>query len=144
MIYLDTSALLKWYIAEPSSDQVAAFIESHEDLAISRLTLVEGHCALNQRGRAFRRLEADSQAALAAFRTDVEAGLFTLFPVLDEDLIAADALLSVLTSVPLRTLDAVHLAIAQRRQMQRFATSDLVLARAAQSLGFAVHHFAAE
>lgn len=143
MIYIDTSALLKWYIAEPSSDQVAAFIESHPDLAISRLTVVEGHCALHRRARAFRRLAADSQAALASFRADVEAGLFTLFPVLDDDLIAADALLETLTSVPLRTLDAVHLAIAQQRHMQRFATSDLVLTRAARSLGLAVDHLGA-
>lgn len=142
MIYIDTSALLKWYIAEPSSDQVAAFVESHSDLAISRLTVVEGHCALNRRGRAFRRLQADSQAALESFRADIEAGLFTLFPLLDEDLIAADVLLEMLTSFPLRTLDAVHLAIAQRRQMQRFATSDLVLARAARSLGLSVDHLA--
>jgi predicted nucleic acid-binding protein len=141
MIYVDTSTLLKWYIREPSSDRVAAFVELNPDLAISRLTVVEAHCALNRRGRAFRRLQADSVAAFESLRSDVDAGLFTLFPMLDDDVAAADALLQAVRGVPLRTLDALHLAIAQRREVPRLATSDRVLAKAARGVGLTVEFF---
>jgi predicted nucleic acid-binding protein len=143
MIYVDTSTLLKWYVVEEASEQVAAFIEANPALAISRLTLVEARCALNRRGRAFRRLRAESDAAIESFRADVDAGLFTLFPIDDDDLGAAETLLESIRDVPLRTLDSLHLAIAHRRQVRRLATSDRVLSKAARALGVEVDYFGA-
>ena len=143
MIYVDTSTLLKWYIADDASDRVAAFIEANPALAISRLTVVEARCALNRRGRAFRRLRAESDAALESFRADVDSGLFTLFAVHDEDLGTAETLLETIRDIPLRTLDSLHLAIVRRRQVRRLATSDRVLGKAARTLGVEVDYFGA-
>jgi predicted nucleic acid-binding protein len=41
----------------------------------------------------------------------------------------------------LRTLDALHLAIAQSYQVQHIATADRLFAKAAQQLGFKVAFF---
>jgi predicted nucleic acid-binding protein len=143
MIYVDTSTLLKWYVAEAASERVAAFIEANPVLAISRLTLVEARCALHRRGRAFRRLRAESDAAIESFRADVDAGLFALLPIDDEDIGAAETLLESIRDVPLRTLDSLHLAIVRRRQVSRLATSDRVLSKAARALGVDVDYFGA-
>lgn len=141
MIYVDTSTLLKWYVVEDASERVAAFVETNPALAISRLTLVEARCALKRRGRAFRRLRTESDAALESLRADVDAGLFTLFAVHDEDLSIADVLLESIRDVPLRTLDSLHLAVIRRRQLRRLATSDRVLGKAARTLGVEVDYF---
>ena len=43
--YIDTSALAKWYLNEPLSDEFEAFIQSQAMADISRLTMVEFRCA---------------------------------------------------------------------------------------------------
>jgi uncharacterized protein len=141
VIYVDTWTLLKWYVVEDASERVTAFIEANAALAISRLTVVEARGALNRRGRTFRRLRSESDAALESFRADVDAGLFTLFAVHDEDVGTAEALLESIRDPPLRTLDSLHLAVVCRRQLRRLATSDHELGKAACTLGVEVDYF---
>ena len=52
MVYLDTSALAKWYLNEPRSEDFAAWIQNQDDTHISTLTLVEMRCLLARRRRA--------------------------------------------------------------------------------------------
>jgi hypothetical protein len=42
---------------------------------------------------------------------------------------------------PLRTLDALHLAVARHEQVDAIATADSVMAETAQAMGFAVARF---
>ncbi len=49
--YIDTSALAKWYLNEPRSEDFAAFITTLPSAAISRLTVVEFRCLLARRRR---------------------------------------------------------------------------------------------
>jgi uncharacterized protein with PIN domain len=51
IVYVDTSALAKWYIAEPGSAAFERFVQDAADVVISRLVLVEMRCLLSQRRR---------------------------------------------------------------------------------------------
>jgi predicted nucleic acid-binding protein len=50
-------------------------------------------------------------------------------------------LVSMLTAIPLRTLDAVHLLVAKEIQADAVATADRVMTAAAQAIGFSVATF---
>lgn len=79
MICVDTSALVKRYIAEPQSAPFDAFFIAHAPVAISRLTLVEMRCGLARRraGHIDRRLE---KRALEEMRTDIQEAPSSFIP----------------------------------------------------------------
>lgn len=140
--YLDTSALAKWYLNEPFSDEVEAFLTKHEGAAISRLGVVEFRCLLARRRRAGEidaRLEADIAAAFAA---DIGAGALAVHAVEDADFGTAERVIGSLRKHPLRTLDALHLSIAARIGVELVATADRVMAAACKDLKLRVALFA--
>jgi predicted nucleic acid-binding protein len=61
--------------------------------------------------------------------------------VADEYLIAALGLISRLGRYPLRTLDALHLAIAQGIHCRQLATADKTMADAGKAVGLGVARF---
>ena len=65
-----------------------------------------------------------------------------LYKVDDKHLESASYLISILPEQALRTLDAIHLAIAQHHGFECIATADKVLSKAAEALGFKVDLFA--
>ena len=138
--YVDTSALLKWYVSEPGSDEVALWIEAQPAVAFSRLGWLEFRCALNRRMRSGDLDAATAGGALQRFFADVEAGAFTLLPLNDDQALAADDLIARL-SLPLRTLDALHLAAAAAHGAASLATADRRLATAAETVGLTVAYF---
>lgn len=138
--YIDTSALLKWYIKEPGSDEVATWIETQPLLAFSRLGWLEFRCALSRRLRTGSLPKSIAADAQRRFSADVETGAFTLLPLNDEHALVADALIVRLRE-PLRALDALHLAAAVVQRAARLATADRVMAAAAASLGLNVSYF---
>jgi predicted nucleic acid-binding protein len=77
----------------------------------------------------------------AAFEADVGAGFLQVYPVADEHLVAALGLITRLGRYPLRTLDALHLAIAQGLHCRRLATADKTMAVAGRAAGFGVARF---
>lgn len=141
VIYIDTSALAKWYLNEAESDEVEAYIQRHGPLAISELTVVEMRCLL---GRRRRDRDIDSKIELrifAAFQEDVRQGFLICHPFFNGIAAAALNLLSMLSHTPLRSLDAFHLAIVKEIQATALATADRVMAEAAMELGVAVTRF---
>jgi hypothetical protein len=62
-------------------------------------------------------------------------------PVEDTHVGAAFDVIENLSSLPLRTLDAVHLSIASAIAATDFATADKQQATFAAALGFTVHRF---
>lgn len=109
-MYLDTSVLVKLYIREPDS---AVCVEkvTGAALASSELAYGEVWAALlaKERGREIN--QEQRGAAWAAFVGDIRERVITLFPlnfltVRD----AAEVMEEVHPHVPLRTLDALHLA----------------------------------
>lgn len=141
MHYIDTSALLKWYLPERDSDAVSRWIETQTDIAFSRLAWLEFRCALARRVRAGTLDGHSADAALDSFRGDAADGVFTLLPLTDADALAADALMSEVSRTALRTLDALHLAVARSHHAAVIATADRVMAQAARELDMAVIEF---
>lgn len=141
MVYLDTSAIVKWYIRETDSDAVEAFLEQCEHTAISRLTAVEFHSALSRRRRNRDITGATERAALAMFEGHVRDGLFDVFAMHDGHFIGALEIMHSLRRLPLRTLDALHLAVARANQVDAIATADRMMAAAARALRLQTHVF---
>ena len=139
--YLDTSALAKWYLNEPFSELFEAFIQEQTTAAISRLTVVEFRCLLARRRRAGDITKTIESRVYTAFEKDIGAGFLQVYPVADEYLIAALGLLTRLGRYPLRTLDALHLAIAQGIHCRRLATADKTMAAAGKAAGLGVVRF---
>ena len=140
-IYLDTSALAKWYLNEARSDDFAAFVGAEPLPIVSRLTAVEIRSLLERRRRSRQITTATVRKVVAAFERDVCDGHLEMHALEDAHAILAGELLNRLAAHPLRTLDALHLAVATSLELGRIATADRVLAAAAESLGLEVERF---
>lgn len=139
--YIDTSALAKWYLSEPRSEDFEAFLQQQGSGAISRLTVLEFRCLLARRQRC---REFDSRLArkvFATFESDIRKGFLTVHPLEDQHAQSAVSLIGRLRGHPLRTLDALHLAIALDLKSAKIATADRVLGDAAAALGIEVARF---
>ena len=139
--YLDTGALAKWYLNEPLAEEFEAFIQQQSTAAISRLTVVEFHCLLARRRRAGEVTKAIESRVIAAFEQDVGAGFLQVYPVADEHLIAALRLITQHARHPLRTFDALHLALALSIRCEVLATADKTMADAGKAAGLSVAAF---
>ncbi len=129
-LYVDSSAVLKRYVDEADSALAEELLHSDPVLVSSR------HMVVEVRRNLARLLGAEAAAdARRAFGTDVTA--FSLVE-LDATTCEAAAVVAELTGV--RTLDALHLAAAQRvgGPALTFLTFDLRQAQAARTLGFTV------
>lgn len=136
-MYLDTSVLVKRYVAEPDSDQVDEVVVGFT-LVSSELALGEVWSALLAKERA-RSLNASArEMAWRAFMNDIEEGVLRLIP-LDGVMIreANEIMLRVHPQVPLRTLDAIHLATYESVITGPIFTKDKRMLAAAKLLGFA-------
>ena len=139
--YVDTSALIKLYVAEPHSDAVEQFIDTLDQPLISSLSILEWHCAMNRRLRNGAFDEAYHQIARAEFSRHLASGAYRVH-ALHEGLYAqATYLLGSVTPLALRTLDALHLAAAQSAQASSIATADKIMAQAATQLGLETKTF---
>ncbi len=141
ILYLDTSALVKWYVAESDSDAFDAFLRDRAGAHISRLTVVELRCALSRRRRNRDISATLERAAFRLFESHVRDGLLDVLAMQDAHFIGALQILEELRQIPLRTLDALHLAVARTNKVTAIATADLIMLSAAKALKFETHHF---
>lgn len=129
-LYVDSSALAKRYVTEADSDTTDAILLGDPDWVSANHTYVEVVLALS------RRLDdPDVRPALAGFDSDWRR---TLVVALDDAVCRRAAEIGRVTGS--RTLDALHLAAAERAggRSLPFVTFDLRLAQAARALGFTV------
>ena len=141
IIYFDTSALAKWYLPEEQSNEVEKYIQEHGPVAISELTVVEMR---NLLARHRREGNLDSNAEIKVFATfeeDIRQKFLICHPLSDGVTRGAVNLLSVLCDLPLRMIDAMHLAMAKEIQTDVLATADPVVAAAGEKLGLTVVRF---
>lgn len=141
IIYFDTSALAKWYLNEPKSEDVESYIQEQGPVAISDLTVVEMRCLL-----ARRRREGNISAKLeiqvfATFQEDIRQNALFCYPFPKDLAAGAVNLLSVLSDIPLRTLDTLHLVIAKEIQADILATADKIMAMGGKAMGLSVVRF---
>lgn len=139
--YVDTSALAKWYQNEEGSPEFEAFAVASSGLLISRLAVVEFHCLLARRRRA-REIDAGiEREAIELLDADIRAGHIDVLPMEDAHGVLACRLIGELRNHALRTLDALHLAIAVSAGVQMLATADLRMANAAAAMGLETVRF---
>ncbi len=136
MIYLDTSVLAAYYCPEPLSQEAESIVRSKPSPAISDLTEVELLSALSRKVRT-RELDATEAERIATkFLTHLEDNFYKRFALERRHYRLARDWLGRF-SLPLRTLDALHLAVATSGELQ-LVTADRGYARSAGSLGIDV------
>jgi uncharacterized protein len=129
-LYVDSSALLKRYVEEPASGGADALLRSDPSLLTARHTIVEV-----RRNLARLLAEADAAAARAAFNDDLAS-----ISIVELDEVTCEMAAGVAELTQARTLDALHLAAAQRvgGAAVPFLTFDVRQAQAARRLGMTV------
>lgn len=140
-VYLDTSALAKWYLNEARSEEFESYLQAATDPIISSLTVVEMRCLLARHRRSGHFDATVESRVLAQFESDLARGMLLLRPLQDEHTAAAVRLIGRLQPHALRTLDAIHLAIAHDADVEELATADRVMADAAAEMGLRVVRF---
>ena len=129
-LYVDSSALLKRYVAEHDSARADELVRSDPDLVTARHTIIEVRRNLARllKGRAL----TDSRAA---FAEDMRG-----FALVELDAATVDLAARIAEVTGARTLDAMHLGAAQRvgGPPLTFLTFDLRQAQLARTLGFTV------
>jgi predicted nucleic acid-binding protein len=110
-------------------------MRSEPQPSISDLTEVELLSALSRKARARELDPTEAQRIAAQFLAHLEANLYTRLPMERRHYKLARDWLARFTT-PLRTLDALHLAVAGSEGL-RLVTADRTLARSARHLGIA-------
>lgn len=133
MIYLDTSIVAPLYWREALSDAVEGLVLSETELGLSQLVEVELFSALSRRVRMGEISQDDATAIVERFQTDIDNGFYCSITLETIHYHLAREWISQFTT-PLRTLDALHLAVAFQNNM-RLVTADAALAASGQFLG---------
>jgi predicted nucleic acid-binding protein len=134
--YLDTSVLVAYYCPESISEQVQAFLLHQVKPAVSFLTEVELFSAIARKVRMGDLTRKDGDRILSKFLSHLDSGLFSITPVELHHWRLARGWLG-LFNTSLRTLDALHMAIAWAEEYE-LVTSDQQLFQAADILGVKV------
>ncbi len=137
-MYLDSCIIVKLLVAEPDSEFFIRALEG-QPLVTSELAQTEVFSALLARERAGKISAADRQRAWGEFGARIEAGEIRIEPLHSIVLRKArHSLEQCHPKVPLRTLDAIHLATADLCQDFPLVTTDGRLRDAATLLRITV------
>jgi predicted nucleic acid-binding protein len=142
VIFWDTSALVKEFLAEAGTEEVLALRTQDLPHATSMITYSETFPALRRRARERFLFAARYRTAIDLFKRDWPAFVRVQ---LDEEVTMLSAKL--IKRHPLRTLDAIHLAsVLQLQQLigeaSLFVSSDSQLLQAAKAEKLPVRHIA--
>lgn len=136
ILFLDSSSLVKLYIAEIGSEEVRRLVAGSDAVAISRIGRLELSSCLARRGREGYLTTESAQDVRTAFDAD-----WSTFGIVDIDVEAAEPLVE---QHRLRAMDAIQLA-ALRWLATKVPTRDLCfgchdarLVEAARAEGFVV------
>ena len=131
-VAIDTTALIKRYIAIQGGEELAALLADATSLHIAPHCRVEMHSAFNRLRLAKRMSAAACRAALAEFEQDLAD--FRVTPWSAEIEIEA---IKMLPNSNLRAMDALHVAAALSAGAEQFITSDERQALAAKRVAIA-------
>ena len=114
LYFLDSSALVKRYVAEMGSLWIQSLTEptAGHTLFIARITWVEVLSALARRQREAGAPQQDISSTISQFRYDLD----TQYQVIELDQTLVELAGELVLRLPLRTYDAVQLAAAWRVQ----------------------------
>jgi predicted nucleic acid-binding protein len=136
VIYADTSLLLPIYVPEANSRLANQAVEGSEGLLISDLTVAEFLVGLARKVKLSELSVDRAREVQTAFEQHMAEGFLQRLPVVSKHSEAAGELAS-RSPVILRTLDAIHLAVAVESEAT-MATLDNRLFDAARAIGLAV------
>jgi len=136
-IFLDTSALVKFYHEEEGTASITALIlDCRDDIFISELAKLEVISSFGRRFRSKELDEDDYQEAVEVFREDLQR--YKVVPLTYLVLKKAELiLLDLAPTTGLRTLDALHLAtyILGNSADSLFVAGDKTLLQTAKKIG---------
>lgn len=135
MVYLDTSVLVAYYCPEPKSQKIEALLKTKAAPAITDLTELELYSALSRKIREGGLEREDAVRILAQFQAHLDGDWYTRLPLEPRHYRLAKQWMRQF-HVPLRSLDALHIAVAASEQAS-LITADVGMAKAAESLSVA-------
>ena len=136
-MYLDSSVLVKFYVREADTPACVGILAG-QPMASSELAYGELASALLQKERGGHITPQIRAAAWAAFLGDIAEQSIHLLELNGDTVRAAAEIMRMLhPRVPLRTLDAIHLATFQCTIAGPLFTKDTRMLAAAKLLGFA-------
>ncbi len=133
MAYIDTSILVAYYCPEPLSEKAEQLIREVDPPAISQLTNVELCSALAIKVRRKELIEEEGERVLSMFQMHVEEQRYLNLPLKNSHYALAANWIGQF-STGLRTLDALHLALAFSEN-QQLITADKTLSESADHFG---------
>jgi predicted nucleic acid-binding protein len=134
-MYVDTAVLLKLVVREPDSLHYARMLDG-KDVCSSELARTECLAAMLRKEREGALDRAGRAKAWKQIEADVAAGRIDLLPLSAEVLTASRRILEAChPHVALRSLDALHLASAERVQSWPLCTNDVRMREAGARLG---------
>lgn len=138
-LYLDTSCLLKLFIAEPETARVAAMVGAEQRVVVSSLAKLEALVQVQARLEGGLLTRRAATAIVARFDAMLSLAPFHALAVPgDVAALAVEQVLPIGTTRHCRTLDRLHLAAMQALSIRRLLTNDDLQADAARHLGFEV------
>ncbi len=136
-MYLDTAILLKLVVREPDSGFYVERLDGRTDLWASELCRTECLSALCRKEREGHLSAAVRREAWKRIEAFFDEGMVALVPLNSLVLRGANrAIEACAPGIPLRTLDALHLASCEHAAAWPLWTNDRVLRAAAERLAF--------
>ncbi len=136
MYYIDTSVLAAYYCPEPLSEKAESLLTQHAQPSISALTELELFSVVSRKIREGNLLKVDGDRVIARLLAHIDGGFYNYLSVQNHHYRLARDWIGHFNTA-LRTLDALHLAVASVEELI-LVTADKVLARSAESLGVKV------
>ncbi|MGB6536799.1 MAG: type II toxin-antitoxin system VapC family toxin [Xanthobacteraceae bacterium] len=135
-IYFDVNVLVALFVADPLNDQADKAVRSlRDDVIVSNLSVAEFSAVIARRVRT--RDLSGSEARTAFIQFDTWCADYSRTTEMESTDIATATVWMRRLDFPLRTPDALHIAIAQRTGCT-LLTFDRTMARVARTLGLAI------
>jgi predicted nucleic acid-binding protein len=136
MFYVDTSVLAAYYCPEPLSEKVEAYMINHNQPTISNLTEVELCSAISRKVREGGMNKNDAGHIITKFLYHLDEGFYIKLPIESRHYRLAREWIRQLNTT-LRTLDALHLAVASSKGL-KVITADESFSKSAEILSLDV------
>jgi uncharacterized protein len=131
--YVDTSVLVAYYCPEPLSDKAEKFLTTHKQPAISALTELELFSAVSRKVREGGISKRDANRIIATFVSHKDNELYAYLAVQPHHYTLARNWIGLFT-LGLKTLDALHLAVASSENLT-IVSADRGLLRSVEAVG---------
>jgi predicted nucleic acid-binding protein len=138
-VFVDTSALVKYYYPEKDSDRIEHLLLTARRVCISSLSVTETASALMKKVRTGELKKTDELLIWNTFLDDLGTGrIDVLLPDERQYERAADIIRKLGARHGIRTLDAIQIAVAQSAGDVSFLCADKVMAAVAEKVGMKV------